>query len=63
MFPNLPVLKDCRRILDDLQDARATLSNAALTPRGKLRVSLYFLPSIPEWLAELQTFGIFAAGN
>jgi len=24
---------------------------------------LYFPPSLPEWLAELQTFGIFAAGK
>lgn len=30
----------CRRILDDLQDARAMLSHATQEPRGKLRVSL-----------------------
>ena len=30
----------CRKILDDLQDARAMLSDAVQAPRGKLRVSL-----------------------
>lgn len=30
----------CRKILDDLQDARAMLSHATQEPRGKLRVSL-----------------------
>ena len=30
----------CRKILDDLQDARAMLSHAMQAPRGKLRVSL-----------------------
>ncbi|WP_419794842.1 LysR family transcriptional regulator [Pseudomonas palleroniana] len=30
----------CRKILDDLQDARAMLSHAIQAPRGKLRVSL-----------------------
>lgn len=46
----------CRRILDDLRDAEQTLSGAALTPRGRLRISLptigyrFLLPIIPEFL-------------
>lgn len=46
----------CRRILDDLDDARAMLSEAAGTPRGRLRVSVpivayhLLLPVLPEFL-------------
>ncbi len=45
----------CRRILDDLTDARAMLSHAQQTPRGRLRVSLptigyrFLLPLLPEF--------------
>ncbi|MEL4072982.1 LysR substrate-binding domain-containing protein [Ochrobactrum sp. GPK 3] len=45
----------CRRILDDLRDAEAMLSDATRTPRGRLRVSVptigyrFFLPVIPEF--------------
>ncbi|MET3970874.1 DNA-binding transcriptional LysR family regulator [Bradyrhizobium sp. S3.9.1] len=45
----------CRRILDDLRDAEAMLSQAASTPRGRLRVSLptigyrFLLPILPEF--------------
>ncbi|WP_377807133.1 LysR family transcriptional regulator [Azospirillum sp. A29] len=43
----------CRRILDDLRDAETMLSNATVTPRGRLRVSVptigyhFLLPVIP----------------
>ena len=49
----------CRKILDDLHDARAMLSHAIQAPRGKLRVSL---PTIgyrflfPHMLAFRQTY-------
>ncbi|MFM0062055.1 LysR family transcriptional regulator [Paraburkholderia aspalathi] len=45
----------CRRILEDLRDAQAVLSEAAQTPRGKLRVSLpaigyrFLFPVLPEF--------------
>jgi DNA-binding transcriptional LysR family regulator len=45
----------CHRILEDLRDAQAVLSEAAQTPRGKLRVSLpaigyrFLLPVLPEF--------------
>lgn len=45
----------CRRILDDLRDAEAMLSNATRAPRGRLRVSVptigyrFLLPVIPEF--------------
>ncbi|KAH0444405.1 LysR family transcriptional regulator [Paraburkholderia fungorum] len=45
----------CHRILEDLRDAEAMLSEAAQTPRGKLRVSLpaigyrFLLPVLPEF--------------
>ncbi|MFM0094268.1 LysR family transcriptional regulator [Paraburkholderia nemoris] len=45
----------CRQILDDLRDAQAVLSEAAQTPRGKLRVSLpaigyrFLFPVLPEF--------------
>ncbi|WP_317204802.1 LysR family transcriptional regulator [Janthinobacterium sp.] len=45
----------CCRILDDLRDAEAMLSRAALAPRGTLRVSLptigyrFLLPLLPEF--------------
>jgi len=45
----------CRRILDDLQDAEAMLSQAAERPRGRLRVSVptvghhFLLPHLPEF--------------
>ncbi len=45
----------CRRILDDLRDAEAMLSDATRTPRGRLRVSVptigyhFLLPVIPEF--------------
>jgi len=48
----------CRRILDDLDDAQATLSNARETPRGRLRVSApivghhFLLPVIPSFVAR-----------
>jgi len=46
----------CRRILDDLDDARAMLSQAAGRPRGRLRISVpivtyhLLLPLLPEFL-------------
>lgn len=46
----------CRRILDDLDDARSELSHAAGTPRGRLRISApivtyhLLLPLLPEFL-------------
>jgi DNA-binding transcriptional LysR family regulator len=48
----------CRRVLDDLRDAEAMLSQSALTPRGKLRVSLptvgyrFLMPILPEFSAR-----------
>ena len=45
----------CRRILDDLQDAEAMLSDAKRAPRGRLRVGVptigyrFLLPAIPEF--------------
>ena len=45
----------CRQILEDLRDAQAVLSEAAQTPRGKLRVSLpaigyrFLFPVLPEF--------------
>lgn len=48
----------CRRILDDLGDARAMLSQAAGTPRGRLRVSVpivtyhLLVPVLPVFLAR-----------
>jgi DNA-binding transcriptional LysR family regulator len=48
----------CRRILDDLQDAEAMLSDAAGAPRGRLRVSAptigyrFLLPILPAFLAR-----------
>jgi DNA-binding transcriptional LysR family regulator len=45
----------CRRILDDLRDAEAMLSDAKRVPRGRLRVSVptigyrFLLPVIPEF--------------
>ncbi|MDR3519265.1 MAG: LysR family transcriptional regulator [Azospirillaceae bacterium] len=45
----------CRRILDDLRDAEAMLSDATRIPRGRLRVSVptigyrFLLPVIPEF--------------
>jgi DNA-binding transcriptional LysR family regulator len=46
----------CRRILDDLDDAQASLANAVSIPRGRLRVSIplvsyhLLLPLIPEFV-------------
>ncbi|MDH0865043.1 LysR substrate-binding domain-containing protein [Mitsuaria sp. GD03876] len=48
----------CRRILEDLDDARTQLSHAAGAPRGRLRVSVpivtyhLLLPLLPEFLAR-----------
>lgn len=48
----------CRRILDELHDARAAMQAAAETPRGRLRVSLpaigyrFLLPVLPEFQAR-----------
>lgn len=45
----------CRRILDELQDAEAMLSQAVETPRGKLRIGLptigyrFLMPILPEF--------------
>jgi DNA-binding transcriptional LysR family regulator len=45
----------CRRILDDLQDAEAMLSEAMAKPRGRLRISLptigyrFLVPLLPEF--------------
>jgi DNA-binding transcriptional LysR family regulator len=47
----------CRRILDELHDARAAMQAAAEAPRGRLRVSLptigyrFLLPVLPEFQA------------
>jgi DNA-binding transcriptional LysR family regulator len=46
----------CRRILDDLEDAQASLAQAVATPRGRLRVSVplvsyhLILPILPEFV-------------
>ncbi|WP_440975564.1 LysR family transcriptional regulator [Pseudoxanthomonas winnipegensis] len=48
-------LERCRRILDELQDAQAMLSQAQRTPRGTLRIGLpvigyrFLLPLLPEF--------------
>ena len=48
----------CRRILDELHDARAAMQAAAEAPRGRLRVSLptigyrFLLPVLPEFQAR-----------
>lgn len=48
----------CRRILDDLDDARAMLSHAREVPRGRLRVCApivghhFLMPVIPDFLAR-----------
>jgi len=48
----------CRRILDDLDDARAMLSHATEEPRGRLRVSApivgyhFLLPVLPDFVAR-----------
>jgi len=48
----------CRRILDELDDARAMMQDAVATPRGHLRVSLptigyrFLLPVLPEFKAR-----------
>lgn len=47
----------CRRILDELDDARAMMQDAVAAPRGRLRVSLptigyrFLLPILPEFKA------------
>ena len=46
----------CRRILDELDDARAMMQDAVAAPRGRLRVSLptigyrFLLPVVPEFM-------------
>lgn len=51
-------LERCRRILDDLEDAQATISRSTEKPRGHLRISTpmvtyhLLLPIIPEFLAR-----------
>ena len=48
----------CRRILDELDDAQAMLSQSREAPRGRLRVSApivgyhFLLPVIPDFLAR-----------
>ncbi|MBV8247889.1 MAG: LysR family transcriptional regulator [Comamonas sp.] len=48
----------CRRILDELHDARAAMQAAAEAPRGRLRISLptigyrFLLPVLPEFQAR-----------
>ncbi len=48
----------CRRILDDLDDAKAMLSHAREVPRGRLRISApivgyhFLMPVIPDFLAR-----------
>lgn len=45
----------CRRILDDLRDARAAVSDAGRAPRGRLRIGVptigyrFLLPALPEF--------------
>lgn len=47
----------CRRVLDDLDDARAMLAKSAEKPRGRLRVSTpvvsyhFLMPVLPEFVA------------
>lgn len=47
----------CRRILDDLEDAQASLVRAVAAPRGRLRISIplvsyhLLLPLIPDFVA------------
>jgi len=51
-------LERCRRILDDLDDAQATISRSTEKPRGRLRVSTptvtyhLLLPILPEFLSR-----------
>lgn len=46
----------CRQVLDDLQDAEASLANVVAVPRGRLRVSVpivsyhLLLPVLPEFI-------------
>ena len=46
----------CRRVLDDLDDAQASLAQAVAVPRGRLRVSVpivsyhFLLPVVPEFV-------------
>ncbi|WP_310071006.1 LysR family transcriptional regulator [Phyllobacterium sp. 1468] len=48
----------CRRVLDDLEDARASLAHAVATPRGRLRVSVplvsyhLLLPVLPDFVRQ-----------
>ncbi|WP_093178651.1 LysR family transcriptional regulator [Variovorax sp. YR266] len=48
----------CRRILDELDDARAMMQDAVAAPRGRLRVSLptigyrFLLPILPDFKAR-----------
>jgi DNA-binding transcriptional LysR family regulator len=48
----------CRRILDDLEDAQAMLSQTREQPRGRLRISApivsyhFLLPMLPEFLSR-----------
>ncbi|WP_454692354.1 LysR family transcriptional regulator [Achromobacter aloeverae] len=48
----------CRRILEDLREAQAVLSEAASAPRGRLRISLpaigyrFLLPVLPDFRRE-----------
>ena len=48
----------CKRILDELDDARAMMQDAVSTPRGRLRVSLptigyrFLLPMLPDFQAR-----------
>lgn len=48
----------CRRVLDDLDDARSMVARAAETPRGSLRISApivsyhLLLPVLPEFMAQ-----------
>jgi len=51
-------LERCRRILDDLEDAQATISRSTEKPRGRLRVSTptvtyhLLLPILPDFLSR-----------
>ncbi|EJK83503.1 LysR family transcriptional regulator [Rhizobium rhizogenes] len=48
----------CRRVLDDLEDAQASLAQAVAVPRGRLRVSVpivsyhFLLPVLPEFVVR-----------
>lgn len=48
----------CRRVLDDLDDARAMLAKTAETPRGRLRVSTpivsyhFLMPVLPDFVTR-----------